>query len=144
MLFLALAHRPGLPRRLRSIGTRSIAAADIVLNLADGSVLCISRQPFLDGARTLIAVGYSPDIMLFGRRKGSPNWSLRGRLGDAAKLTVDETKTRFAKWKAFSSSAVAAAVGSTEEAATSAPPERASTGSRDCQTPRRRPSAPSR
>jgi hypothetical protein len=109
-------------------------------------VLCVSRQPFLDAARTLIWAGYSPDIMLFGRRKGSSNWSLRGRLGDAAKLTVDETKTRFARWKPFSSSAVAGAVSSMAGAATSLakPPEEASTGSHSCQIPRRKPSAPSR
>lgn len=86
--------------------------------LADGTVLCVSRQPFLDSARALIAAGYSRDIVLFGRRKGSANWSLRGRLGDAAKLTVDETKTQLAKWKPFSGSAVASPMRSRGGAAT--------------------------
>lgn len=64
--------------------------------LADVTVLTNSRQPFLDAARVLIALGCDPNIMLFGRRKGSVSWSLRGRLGKAAKLTVGETKTALA------------------------------------------------
>jgi hypothetical protein len=89
--------------------------------LADGTVLTVSRQPFLDPARILVAAGYDRDAMLFGRGNGSANWSLRGGLGDAAKLTVDETKTRFAKWKAFSSSAVAGPVSYNARAATPYP-----------------------
>lgn len=114
--------------------------------LADGTVLAVSRQPFLDAARVLISAGYSPEIMLVGLRKGSAHWSLQGRLSDAAKLTVDETKTGFAKWKAFSSSAVAAAVEFNQGAATSlaTPPANARTGSPGPQTSRRKPLAPSR
>ncbi len=69
--------------------------------LADGAALVVSRQPFLDGARALISAGYSPEAMLVGWRKGSACWALRARLGDAAKLTVDEAKTCFARWKPF-------------------------------------------
>jgi hypothetical protein len=114
--------------------------------LADGTPLTVSRQPFLDAARALISAGHSPDLMLVGWRKGSIHWSLRGPLGKAAQLTVDETKTSFARWKAFSSSAVATAVGSVEGAATSlaTPPENASMDSQDRPTQRRKLSAPSR
>jgi hypothetical protein len=122
---LALAHRRKEPNcsvsAISDAGSPSSAGTQLNIywepvdrrgryrvELADGTVLTVSRQPFLDAARTLISAGYSPDIVLFGWRKGSANWSLRGRLGEAAKLTVDETKTRFARWKPFSSSAVAA------------------------------------
>ena len=74
--------------------------------LADGTVLCLSRQPFLDAARALISAGFAPDLVLICWRRGSANWALRATLGEAAKLTVDETKTCFARWKPFSSSAV--------------------------------------
>jgi hypothetical protein len=73
----------------------------------------------LDGARALISAGYSPDALLVGWRKGNACWALRARLGEAAKLTVDEAKTCFARWKPFSSSAVAAAVSSFREDAVS-------------------------
>jgi hypothetical protein len=60
----------------------------------------------LDAARVLIASGYDPDSWLESWRPGATAFALRGRLRIAAGLTVDETKTAFAKWKAFSSSAV--------------------------------------
>ena len=73
----------------------------------DGTILVgSSRQPFLDAARVLIASGYDPDSWLESWRPGATAFALRGRLKIAAALTVDETKTAFAKWKAFSSSAV--------------------------------------
>lgn len=74
--------------------------------LADGTVLCLSRQPFLDAARVLITAGFHPDTVLVGWRKGEAYWALKAALGKAARLTVDETRTCFARWKAFSSSAV--------------------------------------
>ncbi|WP_338821501.1 hypothetical protein WDM22_22640 [Bradyrhizobium septentrionale] len=74
--------------------------------LADGTVLCLSRQPFLDGARALIAAGFNPGSVLIGWMRDSTAWALSATLGRAAKLTVDETRTCFARWKAFSSSAV--------------------------------------
>jgi hypothetical protein len=69
--------------------------------------LCISRQPFFDGARELIARGHDPRTMLVMRWAGSKDWALRGPLGAAAKLTVDEHNgTTFAKWKPFPRSVV--------------------------------------
>jgi hypothetical protein len=68
--------------------------------------LCESRQPFLDSARKLIARGHHPQTMLVMRWAGAKEWALRGPLGVAAKLTVDEHNATFAKWKPLSRSAV--------------------------------------
>ena len=76
------------------------------------------RQPFLDAARVLIAAGYDPDNWLEGWRPGATAFALRARLGIAAGLTVDETKTVFAKWKPFSLSAVASSIDHSEIPAT--------------------------
>lgn len=66
-------------------------------------ILCTSRQPFLDAARALLDQGYDPDNILLMRHEGSDVDSLRGKLGVAATLTVDESNTpRFRKWKTFS------------------------------------------
>jgi hypothetical protein len=75
----------------------------------------------LDAARVLIAAGYDPDSWLEGWRPGATAFALRARLGIAAGLTVDETKTVFAKWKPFSSSAVASSIDHSEIPATAAP-----------------------
>jgi hypothetical protein len=72
----------------------------------------------LDAARVLIAKGYHADNWLEGWRPGSTAFALRARLGIAAGFTVDETKTVFAKWKPFSSSAVASGIDYSEEGAT--------------------------
>jgi hypothetical protein len=91
-------------------------------SLPEGLVLVdSSRQPFLDAARVLIAAGYDPDSWLEGWRPGATAFALRARLGIAAGLTVDETKTVFAKWKPFSSSAVASSIDHSEIPATAAP-----------------------
>ena len=88
-------------------------------SLPDGTVLVgSSRQPFLDAARVLIAAGYDPDSWLEGWRPGATAFALRARLGIAAGLTVDETRTVFAPWKPFSLSAVAPSIRRSEEAAT--------------------------
>jgi hypothetical protein len=87
-------------------------------SLLDGTVLVgSSRQPFLDAARVLIAAGYDPDCWLEGWRPGATAFALRARLGIAAGLTVDETRTVFAPWKPFSLSAVAPSIRRSEEAA---------------------------
>jgi hypothetical protein len=67
-------------------------------------ILRASKQPFLDGARALLEQGYDPDNILVMRHAGSDLDSLRGKLGVAATLTVDESNTpRFRKWKTYSS-----------------------------------------
>ena len=70
--------------------------------LADGPLLCTSRQPFLQAARVLIALGHDPVTTLAMRHKDSKVESLRARLGVAASLSVDEHNgTRFVSWKPF-------------------------------------------
>jgi hypothetical protein len=67
-----------------------------------------TRQPFLDGCRALLAMGFHPGATALMKRLGSDAVSLRATIGAAAKLTVDETNgTRFARWKPFQRSAVA-------------------------------------
>jgi hypothetical protein len=73
---------------------------------AEQEPLCVSRQPFLDSARKLLARGHDPQTMLIMRWAGAKDWALRGPLGVAAKLTVDEHNGTFAEWKAYSRSAV--------------------------------------
>jgi hypothetical protein len=88
-------------------------------SLDDGSTpVQSSRQPLLDVARFLIEAGYDPDSWLEGLRPGSTAFALRARLGTAARLTVDETRTVFAAWKPFSPSAVSSSIRHSEEAAT--------------------------
>jgi hypothetical protein len=88
-------------------------------SLPDETVLVASsRQPFLDAARVLIAAGYDPGCWLEGWRAGATAFALRARLGIAAGLTVDETRTVFAPWKPFSPSAVSPSIRHSEEAAT--------------------------
>jgi hypothetical protein len=91
----------------------------LVESVIHGTVLVgSSRQPFLDAVRVLIASGYDPHCWLEAWRPGATVFALRGHLRIAAGLTVDETKTAFAKWKAFSSSAVASHSGYSEVPAT--------------------------
>jgi hypothetical protein len=72
--------------------------------LADGTVLLkSSRQPLLDGARALLAQGVDPEtVLVMARSTGTE--SLRAKVGDAAKLTVqegDRVGPRFVKWKPY-------------------------------------------
>ncbi len=64
-----------------------------VVSTADGETLCIARTPFYSAARTLLALGHDPLVVLYLALEGSPNWSLRGLIGKAAKLTVRESET---------------------------------------------------
>jgi hypothetical protein len=66
-----------------------------------------SRQPLLDSARVLLDLGYLPDIWVEMWRPGAAQFAMRAVLGVAAQLTVDETRTIFAPWRPFPSSAVA-------------------------------------
>jgi hypothetical protein len=68
-------------------------------------VLSVSRQPLLDTARLLLSLGCKPDAIIARRRVGADTDDMRAPLVVAAKYTVDETKTVFAKWKPFCQSA---------------------------------------
>jgi hypothetical protein len=75
------------------------------------ALLCVSRQPFLDSARKLLDRGHDPRTILIMRHARSDDVALRGSLGAAAKLTVDEHNgTVFAKWKPFRRSAGSARI----------------------------------
>jgi hypothetical protein len=54
-------------------------------------VLCISRAPFLDAARALIAAGHDADAILEMYRLGASSWDLRAPLQIAAQLDGAET-----------------------------------------------------
>jgi hypothetical protein len=69
-------------------------------------VLLVSRQPLLDCARLFLSLGANPRATIAMRRRGKDRDDLHGPIAVAAKLTVDETKTIFAKWKPFPQSAV--------------------------------------
>ena len=85
-------------------------------------VLFVSRQPLLDAARLLLSVGCKPDAIIARRRVGTDADDMRAPLGVAARYTVDETKTVFAKWKPFCQSAVPAADAPTRASASRAAP----------------------
>jgi hypothetical protein len=86
-------------------------------------VLLISRQPLLDCARLLLDQGANPSAVIAMRRRGKDRDDLYGPITVAAKLTVDETKTIFAKWKPFPESAVHASEASSEASAGEGIPE---------------------
>jgi hypothetical protein len=87
----------------------------------DSRILCKSRTPFTDAARSLLREGVDPKTILISRKPGQDYDALRSTVGAAAKLTVDESKTRFARWKPIYSSAVAPSIDHSEGAATTLP-----------------------
>ena len=91
----------------------------------DDRVLCVSRTPFFDAARKLVADGHDADITLSLRHAGSDTDSLRARLGTAASLTVEETGygPQLRRWKPISTLAVTSRIAPNEQAgAILAPP----------------------
>jgi hypothetical protein len=58
----------------------------------DDRYLITSAQPFLDGARTLIAQGYDPTRRMVMRREDREHYDLAALLGMAAGLTVESTR----------------------------------------------------
>ena len=54
-------------------------------------VWCVSRMPFLDAARALIAAGHDADAILEMYRPDASSWDLRAPLQIAAQLDVAET-----------------------------------------------------
>jgi hypothetical protein len=74
----------------------------------DDRVLCVSRTPFFDTARELVAAGYDPNLTLILRRATSDTDDLWANLGTAASLTIEETDygPKLRRWKPFSTLAV--------------------------------------
>jgi hypothetical protein len=58
---------------------------------SDDRVLSVSRTPFFDAARELVANGYDPSVTLIMCHAGSDTASLKAKLGIAATFTVEET-----------------------------------------------------
>ena len=89
----------------------------------DDRVLCVSRTPFFDAARKLLAQGYDPNVLLMLRHAGSDTDSLRAKLGVAASLTVKETGygPQLQPWKPFSTLPVRARNAPDDLAATHPP-----------------------
>ena len=71
-------------------------------------VLCVSRTPFFDAARELVADGHDPNLTFVQRHAGSDTDGLRAKLRTAASLTVEETDygPKLRSWKPFSTLAV--------------------------------------
>jgi hypothetical protein len=89
------------------------------VDLGDTKLCHSTKTPFFDAARRLIELGEDPDAVLILWRDGVP--SLRGRLRDAAGLTVkepDRGRPHFAEWRPFASSPVAPPIASRPRAAT--------------------------
>jgi hypothetical protein len=86
---------------------------------ADERVLCVSRTPFFEAARKLIAQGYDPGITLTLRHAGSSTDSLRTKLGTAAALAVEETGygPQLRRWKPYSTLAVPPRIAPNDKAA---------------------------
>jgi len=73
-----------------------------VTMLADGSVILpSSRQPLLDAARVLLALGCDPEQRLVMRHQGSSINAMSGKIGELAKLTVRETDTEGPHFRAL-------------------------------------------
>jgi hypothetical protein len=64
-------------------------------------IFLISRQPLLDAARFLIDHGCDPDAVIAKRRPGLELDDISAPVRVAARLTVDEARTAFAKWRPF-------------------------------------------
>jgi hypothetical protein len=71
--------------------------------VGDELIVPSSRQPFLDGARVLLARGYDPATPYNMRHANSEVLSfVTTTIGQAAGLTVDEgTRLRFRKFEPF-------------------------------------------
>jgi hypothetical protein len=99
---------------IEPVNRRGLFAARLAEDLR---TLCTSRTSFTDSARMLLREGIDPNAILISRKAGQDYDSLRSTVGAAAKLTVDETRTVFAKWKAFSATAVASSIDYSEVSA---------------------------
>ena len=78
--------------------------------LADRNLCPASRTPFCDGARALLALGYSPTAPVVMRSADSATDRLRSTVGQAARLTVAtgaQGRPKFRLWKAPPASAAA-------------------------------------
>ena len=71
----------------------------------DGELICVSRQPRLDGARVLLKRGYSPDALMTARahNRGYDSFVV-APIGELAKWTIterDRTGLRRELWRSY-------------------------------------------
>jgi hypothetical protein len=57
----------------------------------DQLIVACTREPFLNGARALLAAGYHPDTIVTMRHAGSDVDALTARIGTAARFHVEES-----------------------------------------------------
>lgn len=72
------------------------------VHLGGRILVAASRQPFCDAARLLLAECRDPRTILVMKHMGAATESLRGSIGTAAQLTVEERANsgpRFAAWR---------------------------------------------
>jgi hypothetical protein len=90
-----------------------------------------TRQPFFDGARALLALGYPPETAIQSRHQGSEVVAMRSTVGEAAKWTIKERdrgglrKERWQPYDADSSIPVAPRTGAVGEGGILCGPEAA-------------------
>jgi hypothetical protein len=92
--------------------------------LGDGRALdSAPRQPFVDAARRLLALGYDPTTVLVMRHAGSDTDSLTAQIGAAAKLRVKEDRggPRFVLWEPITRRVEALASAKAKRVARAAP-----------------------
>jgi len=66
-----------------------------------GRHITTSRTPFYAAARKLIEQGHDPQSILVMRHEGSDRDCLRQRLGDAAKLTLEEDSRKGFRFRPY-------------------------------------------
>jgi hypothetical protein len=93
------AERRGYPQTIVLV-TKPSGKAGRFLGYVGDELIVTSRQPFLDGARALLARGYDPATPYNMRRSNSETLSfVTTTIGHAAGLSVhDSPRTRFAKF----------------------------------------------
>lgn len=58
----------------------------------DGELICVSETPLFDSAREMLRRDMAqPDDMLVMQHAGSTHWAMRGKVGEAAKWTIEES-----------------------------------------------------
>ena len=92
--------------------THPLAVSAELIGSNTASAACITARgssPVLQLCRMLIAAGIDPSRPLHAYR-GNMRCLIVRSIGEGAKLTVDESRTAFARWKAFPHAAVSSGI----------------------------------